>query len=84
MFYTLIQKIELELYMNKEDTNNQIYKKMLALNLGFQGLFFFIVASYFLKINSIYLVVCGLVSFVVMLSVFENDINISFTESNCL
>ncbi len=84
MFYSLIQFFELMLYLNKDNTENQIYKKMLALNLGFQGLFFFIVASYVYKINSIYLVICGLVSFVVMLSVFENDIDISLTESNCL
>jgi hypothetical protein len=84
MFYSLIQFLELVLYLNRVNTSNQIYKKMLVLNLGFQGLFFFIVASYIYKINSIYLVICGLVSFVVMLSVFGNDIDISITDSNCL
>lgn len=84
MFYSLIQFFELMLYLNKSNDNNQIYKKMLALNLGFQGLVFFLLASYIYKVNSIYLIICGLVSFIVMLSVFENDIGISFTESNCL
>ncbi len=84
MFYTLIQFFELTLYLSKDNSNNQTYKKMLALNLGFQGLFFFIVASFLFKINSIYLIICALISFIIMLSVFENNIDISFTESNCL
>ena len=57
---------------------------MLLLNLGFQGLVFFLLASYIYKINSIYLIICGLVSFLIMLSVFQNDIEIIFTETNCL
>jgi hypothetical protein len=84
MFYSLIQFFELMLYLNKSNDNNQIYKKMLALNLGFQGLVFFLLASYIYKVNSIYLIICGMVSFLIMLSVFQNDIGISFTESNCL
>lgn len=84
MFYSLIQFLELMLYLNNSNENNQIYKKMLVLNLGFQGLVFFLLASYIYKVNSIYLIICGLVSFLIILSVFENDIGISFTESNCL
>ena len=57
---------------------------MLLLNLGFQGLVFFLLASYIYKINSIYLIICGLVSFLIILSAFQNNIEISFTETNCL
>jgi len=84
MFYSLIQFFELGLYLSKSNTSNQIYKKLLALNLGFQGLFFFIIASFIFKINSVYLVICGLISFLIMISVFENNIDISLTESKCL
>lgn len=84
MFYSLIQFFELMLYLNKSNENNQIYKKMLLLNLGFQGLVFFLLASYIYKINSIYLIICGLVSFLIILSAFQNNIEISFTETNCL
>jgi hypothetical protein len=81
IFYSLIQLFELLLYVNK--TNNQIYKKMLVLNLGFQGLVFFILLSQIYKVNSIYLIASCLISFIVMLSVF-NEIDITFTEANCL
>lgn len=84
MFYSLIQFFELTLYLDKSNTSNQIYKKMLVLNLGFQRLIFFLLASYFYKVNQIYLIICGLVSFLIMLSVFQNYIDISFTETNCL
>ncbi len=83
MFYSLIQFFELMIYINPV-TKNQIYKKMLVLNLGFQGLLFFLIASYIYKINSIYLVMCGLVSFIIMLNVFENNIDINFTNTQCL
>lgn len=85
MFYTLIQFFELNIYLtNGDNENNQIYKKMLALNLGFQGLVFFILASFIYKINPIYLIICGLVSFIIMLNVLQNDVNINLTETNCL
>lgn len=85
MFYTMIQFFELKIYLNKENKNNQIYKKLLLLNLGFQGLVFFLLASFIYKINSIYIIICLLVSFIIMLSVYnENEIDISFTENNCL
>ena len=82
MFYTLIQFFELMIYLNK--SNNQIYKKLLVLNLGFQGLIFFILGSFIYKVNLIYIIVCGLVSFIIILSVFNNDVEIDLTESKCL
>ena len=82
MFYTMIQFFELKIYLNKE--NNQIYKNLLSLNLGFQGLVFFLIASFIYKINYIYLIICLLVSFIIMLNVFQNGTKISLTQNNCL
>jgi hypothetical protein len=87
MFYSLIQFFELMMYLDKSNSIDQIYKKLLILNLGFQGLFFFIMMSLIYKVNSIYLVICGLVSFITILNVFiedENVLDINFSESKCL
>jgi len=84
MFYTIVQFCELKIY---QTANSDIFaQKLLILNLGFQGLVFFILMSFIYKIHGIYIMICGLVSFIIILEVlFEyNSLDIELTSNKCL
>lgn len=71
MFYTLIQFFEMILYKNN-CSNSLVYKDLLILNLGFQGLVFFILMSLIFKINKIFIILCCLISFLIIYQVIIN------------
>ena len=84
MFYTMIQFFELRIYQT--NNSDMIAKKLLLLNLGFQGLLFFVLMSLLYKINGIYIWICGLVSFIIVIeTIFGFDSqNIELTKFKCL
>lgn len=84
MFYTMIQFFELRIYQT--NNSDMIAKKLLLLNLGFQGLLFFVLMSLLYKINGIYIWICGLVSFIIVIeTIFGFDSqDIELSESKCL
>ena len=84
MFYTMIQFFELRIYQT--NNSDMISKKLLLLNLGFQGLLFFVLMSLLYKINGIYIWICGLVSFIIVIeTIFGFDSqDIELSESKCL
>jgi hypothetical protein len=82
MFYTLVQFCELKIYQT--NNNDSIANKLLVLNLGFQGLLFFVLMSLIYKINGIYILICGLVSIIIIIETIFGTTNIKLTESKCL
>lgn len=83
IFFSLIQLFEYKIYLNKHE-QNIIYKNLLLLNLGFQGLVFFILMSFIYKINGIYLLICGLTSFIIIIEIIINQVEITLNETKCV
>lgn len=72
LFYTLVQLLEAIMYHYGNNTP-EIYSKLLLINLGLQGLVFFLSLNYIYKIPSIYLYLSLFISFYIILETMQND-----------
>mgnify|MGYP006441284657 FL=1 len=80
MFYSLIQIFEANIYFK---SNQELNLRLLLINLGFQGLVFFILMSYIYEINSIYIVISILVSIIILIKGLSENFK-EITINNCL
>ncbi len=81
MFYSLVQFYELMIYKNNCN-NSIIYKNLLILNLAFQGLVFFILMSFVIKVNKIFLILCCLTLFLIIYQILINTFDENKIECN--
>jgi hypothetical protein len=77
MFYSLIQLFDANIYKNN---NAALYSKLIILNLGFQGIVFFLLMNQLYNINKIYIILCLIISFFILYKAFSNDY--VFSENN--
>ncbi len=61
MFYSMIQLFEVLLYSNCF-TNDELYSRLILLNLGFQGLIFFLLVSNYQSVNIIFIAIMSIIS----------------------
>ena len=61
MFYSLIQFLEANIYYLGSDPSS-IYSRLILINLGLQGLVFFILMNQIFIINNFYLISCAIIS----------------------
>lgn len=83
MFYSLVQLFEAFIYYHGESAD-EIYSKLLLLNLGFQGLVFFVLMSQAYAINNFYLVVSAIISFGIIIYSMSSVFSKVEIKSNCL
>lgn len=72
IFYSLVQLLEAIMYYYGNDTP-EIYSKLLLINLGAQGLIFFILLNYIYKIPNIYFYLALFISFYTILETMQSD-----------
>ena len=77
MFYSLIQLFDANLY---KYNNVALNSKLIILNLGFQGIVFFILMNQLYNINKIYIILCLIISFFILYKAFSDDYE--FIEKN--
>lgn len=82
MFYSLVQFFEANMYYYGSNASD-IYSRLLLLNLGFQGIVFFYLLSSVIKIDSIYFIICGLISLYILLESIKPDFKAA-SISNCI
>jgi hypothetical protein len=80
MFYSLVQIFEANIYFK---SNQELNSRLLLINLGFQGLVFFILMSYIYEINSIYIIISILVSIIILIKGLSENFK-EITINNCL
>lgn len=84
MFYSLIQFFEMLIHKKKNSNSDSLYKKLLLINLGFQGLVFFILMRFSYSINPIYIIICIIISLYILYWSLTNDVEIEFNTTKCL
>lgn len=72
LFYTLVQLLEAIMYYYGNNTPD-IYSKLLLINLGLQGLVFFLSLNYIYKIPNIYLYLSLFISIYLIFETMQND-----------
>jgi hypothetical protein len=72
MFYSLVQFFEFNIYNgNKVEMNS----RLLLLNLGFQGLVFFILINQICEINKFYIFISVIIVFLILMEAFSDNFN---------
>ena len=66
MFYSLIQLFEAGIYWSNGD-NPLLYSQLIMINLGFQGLIFFLLMNQIYNFTSFYIIVCLTISLYMLL-----------------
>ena len=72
LFYTLVQLLEAIMYYYGNNTPI-IYSKLLLINLGLQGLIFFLLVNYIYKIPDIYFYLSLFISFYIIIETFQSN-----------
>jgi hypothetical protein len=80
MFYSLVQLFEYKIYKNE---NINLNSRLLLLNLGFQGLFLFLLLSKFCEVNKIYIIVCALIALYILYKATKKNFK-NATIDNCM
>jgi len=80
IFYSLIQLFELNIYLQN---NVELNSKLLLLNLGAQGLIFFMLLKRLYKIKLIYFIITGIIFSIFLLHILTNKIE-KGTIDNCI
>jgi hypothetical protein len=72
MFYSFVQLCEAYIYyFGKDET--KLASKLLLINLGLQGIVYFILISYYVQVNTLFFLICGLVSLLVTFKATERN-----------
>lgn len=83
MFYSLVQLFEAFIYYHGESAN-EIYSKLILINLGFQGLVFFVLMSQTFMINNFYLMISAIISLGILIYSLSPTFEKIELKSNCL
>jgi hypothetical protein len=86
MFYSLVQLFEGLIYFNGYNSTNTSdwYSRLIMINLGFQGLVFFILMSQVQNINSTYILITGLISFFILGFSLSDDFQKADISKGCM
>lgn len=71
MFYSLIQFFETNIYFGNDTSS--IYSRLLLINLGFQGLIFFVLMTNLYEINNFYIIISSIISIYIMFEACKTD-----------
>jgi len=82
MFYSLIQFFEANIHYYGQDASS-IYSRLLLMNLGFQGLVFFILMGKIIEVNNYYFLICGIISLFIVYRALSTDFK-KADVANCL
>jgi hypothetical protein len=80
MFYSFVQLCEAFIYYYGNDEST-IASRLLLINLGLQGMVFFILINYFIKVNAVYFFICGIISLFVIYKATIKDFKSANIES---
>lgn len=83
MFYSLVQMLEGLIYYYGASAN-EIYSRLILLNLGFQGLIFFVLMNQVTNLNPIYLEFTALISLIVCVYSLSADFKKVYFTDCCL
>lgn len=72
MFFSLVQLCEAVIYLLGNDEST-LPSRLLLINLGLQGLVFFILANYFITVNPIYFIITGIISIYIVFCALGED-----------
>jgi len=72
MFYSFIQLCEAYIYYYGKDETTMA-SRLLLINLGLQGMVYFILINYYVKVNVVYYLICGIILLTVILKVTESN-----------
>ena len=88
MFFSLVQLCEVFIYYYDNNFSNNfsnIFKKLLLLNLGFQGLVFFILMNQIFIIPNIYFIISGFITIFIIYKALDDNYNkSSIVKDKCL
>jgi hypothetical protein len=82
MFYSLVQFFEANIYYYGNSASS-IYSRLLLLNLGFQGLIFFVLMSDIFEISSFYIIISIIIALTIMYIALSPDFE-KATVNNCI
>ena len=71
MFYSLVQLFEYNIYKNIQTNLNS---KLLLTNLAAQGIVFFMLMAQLCNVNSLYIIINGLILLITLLTIFKSKI----------
>ncbi len=72
MFYSFVQLCEAYIYYYGKDETTMA-SRLLLINLGLQGMVYFILINYYVKVNVVYYLICGIILLTVILKVTESN-----------
>lgn len=76
MFYSLVQLFEACMYFNTNDKTT-LFSRLLLINLGLQGLVYFILVNFYFKVEPIYFMLFGIISLYIMYKAIVTNFNAS-------
>ena len=80
MFYSFVQLCEAYIYyFGKDET--KLASKLILINLGLQGLVYFILISYYVQVNTVYFLICGIISLLLTFKATEKNFKPSNIET---
>ena len=82
MFYSIVQFLEASIYYY-EKSAEKILSQLLLINLGFQGLVFFILMNELFEVPNFYLFTCCIISIFIICKAFSDDF-VKASLDNCL
>lgn len=82
MFYSLIQFFEANIHYYG-NSSSEIYSRLLLINLGFQGLVFFVLMSDIIEIPTYYMIICIIIAISIMYMALSPDFQ-KATVNNCI
>jgi hypothetical protein len=80
MFYSFVQLFEALIYYYGNDEST-LASRLLLINLGLQGIVFFILVNYFIKVNAVYFFICGMISLFIIYKATVKDFKSASIES---
>lgn len=82
MFFSFVQLCEAYIYYYGKDETT-LASRLLLINIGLQGIIFFILFNYYIHVNIEYFLICGLISLLVTFKAITKNFKVANIE-NCL
>jgi hypothetical protein len=80
MFFSFVQLCEAYIYYYGKDETT-LASRLLLINLGLQGIIFFILFNYYLHVNIEYFLICGIISLLVTFKAITKNFKVANIES---
>jgi hypothetical protein len=80
MFYSFVQLFEAYIYYYGKDEST-IASRLLLINLGLQGMVYFILINYYVKVNVVYYLICGIVLLLIIFKATERNFKVANVET---